>query len=371
MPSRNEQYLEAAVNKSGTDGLPKPVSRNEKLLHRLVEEMSEGGGSGLPTGGAPYQQLVTDGTGTAKWEDRLAYETEPVLTEIAPEETVSFTPNSGKMSALWPPTFNAVEGSTYIVKFDGADYTCNCIRFGGENGPLVLGNLSILGAGGDTGEPFFMAHDEGWTILSSDSASEHTISIYSWNQIIQKIDEKFLPVASDETYGVVKKSEIVTSYVFGIEAPHDKMVEAVAAFRNGTASITWELDKVVYASYNSSTDEVVISFGDNPYTVYRCKNASGKYRYDLREAYSFNDCGTKMLRLFDTDNPNRHSVISASGASAADMTVDISAEHLSLNYLEILNQKELILYSSTVDSTKRFKITVDDSGTISATEVTS
>ena len=40
MPSRNEQYLEAAVNKSGTDGLPKPVSRNEKLLHRLVEEMS-------------------------------------------------------------------------------------------------------------------------------------------------------------------------------------------------------------------------------------------------------------------------------------------------------------------------------------------
>ena len=49
MPSRNEQYLEAAVNKSGTDGLPKPVSRNEKLLHRLVEEMSEGGGSGSMT----------------------------------------------------------------------------------------------------------------------------------------------------------------------------------------------------------------------------------------------------------------------------------------------------------------------------------
>ena len=46
MPSRNEQYLEAAVNKSGTDGLPDPRTRNEKLLHRLVEEMSEGGGSG-------------------------------------------------------------------------------------------------------------------------------------------------------------------------------------------------------------------------------------------------------------------------------------------------------------------------------------
>lgn len=49
MPSRNEQYLEAAVNKSGTDGLPEPRTRNEKLLHRLVEEMSEGGGSGSMT----------------------------------------------------------------------------------------------------------------------------------------------------------------------------------------------------------------------------------------------------------------------------------------------------------------------------------
>lgn len=30
-------------------------------------------GGGLPTGGTPYQQLVTDGAGNAKWEDRLAY----------------------------------------------------------------------------------------------------------------------------------------------------------------------------------------------------------------------------------------------------------------------------------------------------------
>ena len=71
MPSRNEQYLEAAVNKSGTDGLPEPRTRNEKLLHRLVEEVSSGG---LPEGGTPYHYLVTDGDGNAKWEDRLAYE---------------------------------------------------------------------------------------------------------------------------------------------------------------------------------------------------------------------------------------------------------------------------------------------------------
>lgn len=320
------------------------------------------------TNGASYQQLVTDDSGNTKWEDRLAYETDPVLTEIVPEETVTFTPNSGMMAALWPSTFNAVEGSTYIVKFDGADYTCTCIRFGGKNGPLVLGNLSISGIGNDTGEPFFIAHDEGWTIVSSDSASEHTISIYSRNQIIQKIDEKFLPVASDETYGVVKKSEIVTPYVFGLEALHDRMVEAVTAFRNGTASISWNSREVASANYKSSTDEVFIRYAANPYVEYRFENKNGKYVNTLGNA-TYSNLDTDVLQIHNSDNPNIRSTISSSGASQDDTTVSIGAEHLSLNGLEILNKKELILFSSTADSRKRFKITVNDSGTITATEV--
>ena len=234
----------------------------------------------------------------------------------------------------------------------------------------MLGNLSILEVGDDTGEPFIIMYQEKWGIISSDSATEHTISISGKQVSISKIDEKFLPVASDNNYGVVKKSEIVTPYVFGLYAPHDKMVEAVTAFRNGTVSIIWERKKVSDAWYDSSTDEVVISFVTDPYVIYRCRNVSGEYSYTLREKDSFNDCETKRLCLFNTDNPNIHSAISASGASADDMTVDTDAEHLSLNGIEILNKKELILYSSTVDSTKRFRITVDDSGAITATEIT-
>lgn len=45
-----------------------PITRMEMFLKQFG-----GGGGGLPTGGQPYQQLVTDGEGTAKWEDRLAY----------------------------------------------------------------------------------------------------------------------------------------------------------------------------------------------------------------------------------------------------------------------------------------------------------
>lgn len=56
--------------------------------------------SGLPEGGTPYQQLVTDGDGNVKWEDRLAYEAEPMLTEIVPEETVAFSDMGGIMGGI-------------------------------------------------------------------------------------------------------------------------------------------------------------------------------------------------------------------------------------------------------------------------------
>lgn len=47
---------------------------NRKLTREDVERCGAGG-SGLPTGGAPHQQLVTDADGVAKWEERPYYKT--------------------------------------------------------------------------------------------------------------------------------------------------------------------------------------------------------------------------------------------------------------------------------------------------------
>lgn len=295
-------------------------------------------------GGELYKSLVTDGEGGVKWEDRLAYETDPVLTEIVPEETVTFTNESGSMAASWPTTFNAVEGQTYIVKFDGADYTCTCIRLRGESGPLVLGNLSIPGFGNDTGEPFVMLYSEMWTIASSDSASEHTISISRFASVVKRIDHKFLPVATEDTYGVVKKSEIVISYNFPtVFAPFVEMIEAVKAFKAGNVKITWQGENVISARHKEADDSISLVFANNPYTV--CvfsKSTSG-------ESYIYN-------RTIHTDSNNSIAVrelylVSDNGSRLG------------------LTDKTLTLSSSTSGSTKEFRITVDDSGVISATEV--
>lgn len=68
-------------------------------------------GSGLPTGGAAYQQLVTDGEGNAKWEDRLAYN---AVTTISWDGDTTDRVNAGgfayKVSDLTPTKEELIGG---------------------------------------------------------------------------------------------------------------------------------------------------------------------------------------------------------------------------------------------------------------------
>ena len=85
MSSRVEELLAAAVDGSGTDGLDPPQSRNEKLLFALNNKLGNVqselvGKVDAPADGQAYQQLVTDGDGNTKWEDRLAYGGEETIT---------------------------------------------------------------------------------------------------------------------------------------------------------------------------------------------------------------------------------------------------------------------------------------------------
>ena len=45
--SRAELYLERAISGGGTEGLPTPISRLDKLLYALIANGGGGGGGGL------------------------------------------------------------------------------------------------------------------------------------------------------------------------------------------------------------------------------------------------------------------------------------------------------------------------------------
>ena len=198
-------------------------------------------------GGTPYQQLVTDGNGNTRWEDKMVvdsalsdtstnpvqnkviksaldslseeivnlpqpdwnqnddtqldyvknrpfYTGDPVETVLVEESTVTFEEGGGLYEAEFPSTFEATAGDTYKVTWDGTVYECTCVDL---DETLVLGNLSVVGAGSDTGEPFVMSviNGEGIWLITTDSSTSHTFSISGMVAPVVKIDKRYLPSA--------------------------------------------------------------------------------------------------------------------------------------------------------------------------------
>ena len=90
--------------------------------------------------------------------------------------------------------FTVVEGQTYTVTWDGTEYECVCVVY---NSYPFLGNLSIIGASDNTGEPFVY----GEKIFSTlDTSASHTISVKTTEEIFTPMAEEFIPATALITY---------------------------------------------------------------------------------------------------------------------------------------------------------------------------
>ena len=153
-------------------------------------------------GGTPYQQLVTDGDGNTKWEDRLAYENGATITYDGNAEGRPSILNYIKISDLTPSPEDVIGGvyrifslsdtyitQSHIVDYSGTDYFGNIFAItqgGGERSPMLL--ICFV-------DNFKMG--EGMTIpekgIYSLNSSGLYVELFSYGTI-KKIDEKFLPV---------------------------------------------------------------------------------------------------------------------------------------------------------------------------------
>lgn len=114
-----------------------------------------GGGSGLPE--------ITPGDQTV----------------VVAERSVSFSAGQGGLYFAMFQSVTLASGVTYTVTWNGTTYTCvgSEIPMGDETG-IGVGNLSIVGAGADTGEPFFFAHESVTTTEAiTTTAGPHTIGV--------------------------------------------------------------------------------------------------------------------------------------------------------------------------------------------------
>ena len=120
-------------------------------------------------------------------------------TTLMEEQELAFDlEGEGVYGAPLTNALEIVEGQTYTVKWDGTEYECVCYAF---SSMLVLGNLSIGGAGDDTGEPFIYTNNPhmGSGFETLDTSASHTISIKKIVETVTPMAEEFLPTNTKNT----------------------------------------------------------------------------------------------------------------------------------------------------------------------------
>ena len=366
---------------------------------------------GVPDGGTAGQLLGKTETGTA-WIDppqsgvqpdwNQNDETQPdyvknrpfytgnlVETVLVEESTITFADNGGIYTSKVNSTFSATVGETYKVSWDGTVYECTCIKLAANL--VAIGNLSIGGEGPDTGEPFIMLVNNGkdFALGTKDTSASHTISISGLITEVVKVDEKYLPenIATKLEVEVAQTTaENAQATVNNVQNTANSNKEVLySAF--GSA-VTFAFDKQISGrdtfvfnqlNYYKISDfnpvpEDVISFKGTresgvEYSTIRIGSNCVQYGFFIIVAAAgecsipITETATGGLTAPSTGLYAQYKVGNSSQtAGTGEFTLRGSTGSLSIT--------GLLLKSSTAGSTKKFKITVDDTGTLTATEVT-
>lgn len=317
------------ITKIKVDGEPESsyqlYPRNEEFAKRAC------GNTGSQSGVQPDWNQ-NDDTQPDYVKNRPFYAGDHVETVLVEESTVSFSfsKNEGLYTAQVQSTFVATVGETYKVSWDGAAYECTCAEFSGQ---ATIGNLSIAGVGSDTGEPFLVvvSNSGGIKIATADTSASHTISISGYAESVVKIDQKYLPVASETEPGIISITPL-SNYI--LQQVNDK--------------------------YFTERMTQVFGYGDAD-TIKKCANknnswgifSSGKFGGAVLSYY--NDAVNKYMAFVLSDGKNIECWKSSLGSTER---------------LWGIFEDGVVISSSTAGSTKKFKITVDDNGALTATEVT-
>lgn len=260
-----------------------------------------------------------------------------------------------------PDLIPLVDGSVYTVNWNGTKYTCIAHSFDYEGfAAFTLGNAESMGGVGNN-EPFcivafaMVSFETGANISWFDDSSSAVVSVYG--EVVTPIGYNLLP----EGYAKYKIGEV--------------MAETDLEFTDGggiqMAMIPTEFELEMGRTY-------LINWGGE---TYECKAVAA-------EGVAVGNIGL----LMGGENTGEPFIIMSTGKeNAADfgsygmalnlvatepctVTVTILGEVLSPMDNSLLPKdieaNSFILPSSTDGSTKRFKITVDDSGTLTATEIT-
>ena len=329
------------------------------VLSEDGKTLNVSGGGG---GGVQPDWNQNDSTATDYIKNRPFYSetTETVLVE---ESTVPFTsPGSGIYYATIQSAFKPTAGETYKVSWDGAVYECV-----GEtiSGYTVIGNPSVIGVGADTGEPFVISplvDNSGIEIYTKDTSASHTISISGSISEVTQIPDKYIsntfrdvviagnPLHWSENdwtkyYGLFQSGKLLM--INGIGSSNSEgyvlsMFYMSGVYRMSAVSSTGDFYELGANSYSEENEFYWAPIID-----------LGAFYFDYQQTGSSASEVYKRLEASD----------------GLTFTTKKANEDAVRQKVVLEGDKEIILSSSTSGSTKKFRVTVDDSGTLKATEV--
>lgn len=270
------------------------------------------------------------GSGVSSWNDLtdkpFGYE-KKYVTRLE-EQTIDF-------SSAFAMDFHLNDTANYNVYVDGHVYNLTCIRV--EIIPGEIYSFRLIPEDGS-----FLIQDN--TMTFEDKAS-HVVKIEKEENIIKALDDNFLSnnvIRMDPSCKATGEYSYAEGFVTNATA-HCSHAEGDGTYATGECSHAEGY--VTNASGTSSHAE-----GCN--TI-----ASGEYSH-VQGRFNVEDVNNKYAHIVG----NGPSVVQRSNAHTLDWSGNAW-------YAGTVEGTAMIVTSSTTDSTKRFKITVDDSGTISATEV--
>ena len=215
---------------------------------------------------------VNDETSSEYVKNRPFYTGDTVETYIVQNASLTYVEGNDTTKVyVFSSPIELTVGTKYTVYFNSTSYECVCALFNG-GGVAVLGNLSIPGLGDDTGEPFLIFISNNSTesgIYTTYTSDVPSVSISIIAPDIVKIDEKYLPVATDDSYGAVKTSNLVTPYNLPRTVSSSDMIKAIDQFNESKAVIIWDGDFVYDASYDSSDSSIYIKYSNDPFVEYK------------------------------------------------------------------------------------------------------
>ena len=281
------------------------------------------------------------------------------------EQEVMFSEQNGLMGANSPVDLEIKLGDKLTVVWDGVSYD---VIVKDLQGTILFGNLAIVAPSLEATDSPFAYGNQFW--FTTDTATTHTIKVMGQQVTYAPMDANFIPVATENTYGAVKTSDFIKVVTLEGKVNKETVYKYAKEFEDGKIRLRLVDNRYIYDI--SSIGNYGVTEAGEIFTVYTegapyCGKqftcgSDGQYDFSLRPNNRYTSAIAYFYDIWlhsedDTNNTLAKITVSAKGKRADGMFLDIGCKGIMVN-------------SSTSNSTKKFKITVDDSGTIKATEVT-